>query len=137
MSLTDYSHLEDQIEDAEDFKILPAGTEVEARIIGINTGVSEKNDCRWFMPLFDIPDEPMAAEFNDFFWDLDKDKLDEKAFARSLSKFKKFAKAFDVDFSRPFDWDDLVGSTGWVILGIRKDEEYGDKNKVNKYVMGR
>lgn len=139
MSLTDYSALEREINDSQEPTILPKGSEVKARIISVRSGISEKNGAQWYQPVFDVPNEPLAKEFNDFFWDLgDRDKLEDKTFQRSLNQFKNFARAFGIDFSRPFDWeDDLVGLEGWVILGIRKDDEYGDSNTIKKYVAGR
>ena len=139
MSLTDYSDLEHEIKNAPEPKTLPRGTDVKARIINVREGISEKNGCQWYMPVFDVPSEPLALEFNDFFWDLkDRDKLDAKSAARSIRKFKIFADAFGLDYSRPFSWtDDLIGLEGWVILGTQKDDEYGEKNTVSKYVAGR
>lgn len=133
--LTDYSDLENEISEAPEPKILPAGTETKARIIIVNSGISDKNDCQWYMPVFDIPDDPMVIEFNDFFWDLDKNKLDPKAYQKGLFKFQKFATSFGVDYGRPFSWeDDLPGLEGWMILGVKKDDEFGDKNSVKKYI---
>lgn len=139
MALTDYSDLEKEIADAPEPKIMPNGSEVKARIIAVRDGISDKNGAQWYMPVFDIPSEPLAMEFNDFFWDLaDRDKLDEKAAARSLRKFKIFAEAFSLDYSRPFSWtDDLVGLEGWTILGVRKSDEFGDQNTIKKYVAGK
>ena len=136
MSLTDYSNLEKEIENVPDPKVLPRGTEVKARIINVRDGISDKNNAQWYQPVFDVPNEPLAMEFNDFFWDLsDRDKLDEKSGIRAMRKFKMFAEAFGIDYSKPFSWtDDLVGKEGWVILGIRKSEEYGDQNTVQKYM---
>jgi len=136
MTLSDYSELENEIKDAPEPKILPAGTEVKARIIKVNSGVSDKNDCVWHSVVFDVPDDPMVIEFSDFMWELDKTKLDAKSFQRSLFSFKQFTQAFGLDISRPFSWeDDLPGLEGWVILGIRKSDQYGDSNTVKKYVM--
>lgn len=139
MSLSDYSDIEKDIANAEEPKILPRGTEVKARIIAVRTGVSDKNDATWYQPVFDVPDEPMVQEFNAFFWDLsDRDKIEEKQVARNMSAFKNFAKAFGIDYSKPFDWEeDLVGKEGWVILGVKKSDEYGDQNTVSKYVTGK
>ncbi len=136
MSLTDYSNLEKEIENVPEPKVLPRGTEVKARIINVRDGISDKNNAQWYQPVFDVPNEPLAMEFNDFFWDLsDRDKLDEKSGIRAMRKFKMFAEAFGIDYSKPFSWtDDLVGKEGWVILGIRKSEEYGDQNTVQKYM---
>jgi len=139
MSLTDYSDLEGEIKDAPEPKILARGSEVRARIINVREGVSDKNGAQWYQPVFDVPDDPMVIEFNDFFWDLaDRSKLDPKSAQRALYKFQKFAEAFGLDYSRPFSWtDDLLGLEGWVILGVRKSDEYGDQNTVSKYVAGR
>jgi len=136
MSLTDYSDMEQEINDAQEPKILPAGTEANFRIISVRSGISDKNDCTWYQPVFDIPDDPMVIEFNDFFWELDREKLDLKQFARALNDFRNFAAAIDLDYSRPFSWeDDLIGMTGWAILGVKKDDTYGDSNTIKKYVI--
>ena len=138
MSLTDYSSIEQEIKDAPEPKILPAGTEVNFRIISVRTGVSDKNDCAWYQPVFDVPEDPMVIEFNDFFWELDREKLDQKQFARALNDFKNFANCIDLDYSRPFSWeDDLVGKTGWAIVGVKKDDTYGDGNTIKKYITKR
>ena len=139
MSLTDYSDLEKEIEGAPEPKILPRGSEVKARIINVREGISDKNGAQWYMPTYDVPDDPMVIEFNDFFWDLaDRDKLDPKSAQRALYKFQKFATAMGLDYSCPFSWmDDLPGLEGWMILGVRKSDEYGDQNTVSKYVAGR
>lgn len=138
MSLADYTDLEKEISGAPEPKTLKAGAEVKARIISVNTGVSDKNDCPWYMPVFDVPSDPMVIEFNDFFWELDKEKLEPKAFQRSLHKFKTFAAAFKIDYSRPFSWeDDLPGKEGWLIVGVRKSDDYGEQNSVKKYVAGK
>ena len=141
MSLTDYSKLEQRVKGAEEPKTLKAGTEVKARIVSLRHGTSDKNNCDWYQVVFDVPDDPMVQEFNDFFWDLAADgteeNLDKKQFERGLYKFQTFCQCFDIDLSRPFDMDDdWPGLTGWVILGFKKDDEYGDSNTVKKYVTG-
>lgn len=137
MGLTDYSDMEQEITDAPVPKVLKAGEEVEARITTVRSGTSDKNEATWFTPVFDVPSDPMVMEFNDFFWDLaDRDKLTEKDFQRSLDKFRNFAQAFGIDYARPFDWeDDLPGLTGWLIVGVRKSDDYGNQNTVRKYVV--
>lgn len=138
MGLSDYSSLEKEISNAQEPTVLPRGKEVKVRIINVRSGVSEKNGATWYTPVFDVPDEPMVVEFSSFFWDLaDRDKLDPKQRARNMTAFKNFAAAFGIDYSRPFSWeDDLIGKEGWVIVGVRKSDEYGDQNTVSKYVAG-
>jgi hypothetical protein len=77
----------------------------------------------------------MLKEFNAFFWDLDRQKLDPKQYARQLFDFKQFTRAFGIDLSRPFSWeDDLPGLEGFLIVGVRKSDEFGDQNTVRKYL---
>ncbi len=138
MSLTDYSDLEQKIANAPEPKILPAGTEVEFRIIGMKGGISDKNDCAYHSPVYDVPADPMVIEFNSFMWELDEKKLTPKQFARQLSDFNIFAKCIGLDYSRPFSWeDDLIGLTGWAILGVKKDDTYGDSNTIKKFITKR
>lgn len=134
--LTDYSEFEKEIDEAPEPIVLSKGTEVKARIIGVNTGISDKNNAAWFSVRFDVPKIPLAKEFNAFFWDLaDKAKLDEKVGIAAFRNFKNFAQAFDIDYSKPFSWeDDLLGKEGWLIVGVRDSEEYGPQNTVSKYL---
>lgn len=135
MALIDYTDMQEDIQDAPEPEVLPKGTEVKARIVSVRTGVSDKNDCEYFSPVFEVPDQPMVKEFSSFFWVLDKEKLEPKAFQRSMYGFKNFAEAFGVDLTRPFDPEtDLVGLEGWLIVGTRNDDEYGEQNTVKKYI---
>lgn len=143
MALTDYSMMEREIEDAPEPKTLPRGAEVKARIIAVREGVSDKNDAHWYQPVFDVPADITVKEFNAFFWDLvDIDKLeggrDGKQALGAMRGFKNFASCFNIDYSRPFDWlEDLIGKEGWVILGVKKSDEYGDQNTISKYIVKR
>ena len=139
--LTDYSSMENEIKNAPEPTAIKAGTEVKARIIGVRTGVVEKEGdytgFEYFSVSYDAPDEPIAAEFSDFFWDLsNREKMSEKDFLRALRKFRSFAEAFSIDYSKPFDLeDDLPGKVGWLITGKTKtSDEYGVQTTVSKYI---
>jgi hypothetical protein len=140
MSLTDYSDLEKEIKDAPPPRILKRGEEVKARIIKVDTGVSEKEGdyegCTWHRLTFDVPADPTVIAFGDMMWELERDKLPAKGFQQGLYRFQTFANAFNLDYSRPFSWeDDLPGLEGWLIAGTRKSEEYGEQNTIQKYVV--
>jgi len=142
MALTDYSSMEGEIKNAPEPTAIKKGTEVRARIIGVRTGEVEKEDSdylgfSYFSVSFDAPDEPIAAEFSDFFWGLEnRDKMSEKDFLRAVRKFRTFAEAFGLDYSKPFDLeDDLPGKIGWLITGKPKEsDEYGLQTTVSKYI---
>jgi len=144
MSLTDYSSLEKEIKDAPEPVVLKKGTEVKARIIAVRCGAVDKGESdydgiSYFSVTYDTPNEPLAKEFNDFFWDLaDRDKIaavGEKALNNAIRHFRNFADAFGIDYSRPFSIeDDLPGKEGWLIVGIKSTDEYGAQNTVQKYL---
>jgi hypothetical protein len=131
--------MEKEIKEAPEPKILAKGTEVKARIIAVREGVSDKNGAQWYQPVFDVPANPMVMEFNDFLWDpLDNAKIEPKQAARNAFRFKTFVQAFGIDLTRPFSWtDDLPGKEGWLIVGVKKSDEYGEQNSVSKYIVKR
>lgn len=134
MSMLDLTDLVGEIEDAEEPTIADSGTEQKLRIISVRSG-TDKNDLEYFTPIFEIVDMPMGKEFSDFFYVPDKDKLSPKQYKRTLYAIKVFTAAFEVDISRPIDYeDDLPGHVGWVIVGTRKSDEYGEQNTVRKYI---
>ena len=135
--LTDYSDLEQEMSEVPEPPTLPIGTEAKLRIIFVGSGEGEYG--KWYRVSYDVPSEPLVKEFGDFFSDpLDAKILsDEKQKKKAFRKFYAFATAFGIDISRPFDWeDDLVGLEGWTILGVKKNDEYGEQNTVSKYVVG-
>jgi hypothetical protein len=140
MAIIDYSDMAEDIQNSQDPIILPKGSEVKVRIIQVRTGTSEKTDQDYFSPVFEVLGDgnEMVKELSDFHWILDPEKLDKKTFERSKNQFRKFATCFGLDLSRPFDVeDDLIGLEGWIIVGVKKSDEYGDQNTVSSYVLPR
>ena len=137
-SMMDLTDLQDEIENAEEPTIAETGEEHHLRIISVGTGTSksdEGKDRKWFSPVFEVIGAPMVKEFNTFFWQPDKENLTAKQYERALYSIQVFAASFDIDLSRPIDFnDDLPGKVGWAILGSKKDDEYGEKNTIRKFV---
>ena len=134
-SMLDLTDMIDEVENAEEPTTAPKNSEQKLRIISVRTGEAGENNCPYFSPVYDIPDMPMAKEFSDFFWVPKRDKLTEKQFARALYAIKVFAQCFDIDLSSPIDYeDDLTGKEGWAILGVKKDDDYGEQNTIRKYI---
>lgn len=135
MSLLDLTDLQGEIEGAEEPTVAESGTEQKLRIISVRGGTAGLNNCEYFSPLYEVSDAPMVKEFSDFFWVPDRDKLTEKQYQRSLYAIKVFAEAFNVDLSRPIDYeDDLPGHKGWAIVGVKRSDEYGEQNTIRKYI---
>lgn len=83
--------------------------------------------------LFGVVDEPNAM--NVFYHiTLPTDGDDEKTVARKLRRLRTFYQAFGIDYSKPVDLDELGGETGFAILKLEEDEEYGSRNIVSRFV---
>jgi len=123
------------IESTPEPTIIPAGEEVKARVVSCRQG-EDKNGFPYIMPQFESMEHPTAKEFSDFLG-LPNPGRTEKENFRCKRKLLDFFQAFGFDFSKPFSAeDDLPGLTGWVIVGVKASEEYGDQNTVRKYVKG-
>lgn len=138
MALSDYSNMEQEMRDVPPVKILPRGTEVKIRIIGVQSG--EGDYGKYHRVTYDVPSEPSAQELGDFINDpIDASQdSDERRRQKAQRKFISFVDCFGIDISKPFDWeDDLDGLEGWAILGVKKTDEYGEQNTVSKYQVGK
>ena len=113
--------------------ITVAPGEWEIRITGgiIDT---DKNSHPYFMPYFEIPSEPHAKDFSDFFG-LPYEGKDEKELNNDNWKLECFKKCFGLGDGRFSIRNDLPGLTGWAILGSRENAEYGKQNTIKKYVL--
>lgn len=135
MALVDYSEYEEEIMNAPEPIVLPRGSEVKLRIVNHQEG--EGDYGTWHRLVFDIPSEPLAKEIGKFVSDPAQAKgAPENIKQKIFRGFGYFVKCFDIDISR-FDWDNLIGLEGWAILGVKKDDEYGDQNTVSKFVAGK
>lgn len=122
------------LENAPEPSVLDAGTEAKLRIMEVRKG-EDKNGHDYILPRFEVVDEPTAMDFTQFMYVPDKDWMDEKRLIRAKDSLRKFLLAFEVDLSMKIDLEnDLDGREGWAILGVSRDDEYGDKNTIRKFI---
>jgi hypothetical protein len=85
-----------------------------------------------FMPLFDIPAEPTAKEFNHYF-PIPHEGMTEKELHRAKWGIEEFKRCFNLP--QQFDLKDAIGNTGWAILKIQSSDDYGDQNAIKKFIL--
>ncbi len=127
------------LDDSYEPEALPDGTEAHLRIIKVTKGV-DKNKLAYFLPTFDVPEYPTAKEFTYFLHipDTSTDatglpRMEEKRLNQARNNMKNFLECFEIDTSRPFDpEDDWPGHSGWAILGLSEDPQYGEQNRIKK-----
>lgn len=112
--------------------VVEADTEVQLRVVDVGTGV-DKNKNPYFMPRFEVVDEPDTKEFTKFFSN-PGDHLEAKKDKAAKNAVRKFGESFGFDPDVDLDTDDLLGLVGWAILGVSDNEEYGDQNYVKRFI---
>ena len=80
-----------------------------------------------------IEGEPLAKPLRDWL-QLPNGNDDEGSKNRKLLKLSAFCKCFEYDFSAGIETEDLPGLSGRVILGLENSEEFGDQNRVRRYL---
>lgn len=132
MAPSEESFLDVDVSDAVEPVAVAAG-EYELRLLG---GVIDKNKKGkpYFQPRFDIPSEPNSKDFTDYIG-LPHDEMSEKDLNRAKWRLKAFKACFGIEESAKISLtDDLPGLTGWCILGLKDDPEYGEQNTIRKYL---
>lgn len=126
------SLLDIDVTDAPEPKVVPANEEYKLRIIDA-TSDRDKNDEPYLLPRFEVVDEPLAKDFTKFLR-LPHGELSEKQLIRVNSDIRKYLEAFELP--NPFKGDpaEMKGHTGWAILGVGDDEQYGEQNYIKKFI---
>ena len=122
----------DDIANAPEPKVVPADEEYKLRIISAVQDI-DKNQHPYILPRFDVADQPFSKDFTKFIG-LPHSELDEKAMVRARSNLRIFLECFGLPTSGQLPIDDMIGKTGWAILGIEETEQYGEQNYVKKFI---
>jgi hypothetical protein len=114
--------------------VVAAGTEVELRIVDVKVA-NDKNGHLYMMPRFEVVGEPYSKEFTKFLG-MPHAEMDAKKKNQTLSALQAFERCFGCNLQQD-DTDQIVGLTGWAILGVEETPEYGEQNYVKKFIVGR
>ena len=122
------------VSDAVEPMVMEPNEEYKIRIVDVRVDV-DKNGHDYFMPRFEVVDQPTAKEFSRFYGlphaDMDPKQLNNCKFA-----LKTFFEAFGIDPANGVDPEAMKGLEAWAILGVKEDAEYGAQNIVKKFVAG-
>ena len=132
----DYIDLSDiNFDDTWESTVAQKGTEAKLRIIYMTKGI-DKNQNDYILPFFELVEDNHNKEFGDYM-PLPSERMSPKELNKAKERIAAFAQAFEIDLSQTLDIkNDVVGKTGWAILGIGDDQDDQPTNKVNKYVIG-
>lgn len=132
MSMIDPS--EWNLEDSREPYALKDGTEALLRVLEVRKSTRPETDTEYYTVRFEVPSEPYSKDIADFI-DLPSSRLDAKRLNAARQKMLNFTQCFGIDLSRPFDpTEDWVGCQGWCILSLSKSDQYGEQNRISKYL---
>ena len=135
MSMIDPTEWE--VENSQEAYALKDSTEAMLRVIEVRKQTRPETDIEYYVVRFEVPSEAYSKDITDFF-DVPSRKLDAKRLNAARQKMLHFSEAFGIALSRPFDpTEDWVGLEGWAILSLTKTDQYGEQNRVSKYVRAR
>jgi len=123
------------VADAVEPIVMNAGEEYQVRVISCDVKMN-KNDEPYMLPRFEVVDEPLAKEITKYF-PIPFDGLDDKKKNSAKLGLSRFFEAFGYEAGESFDSEDLIGLTGWVILGVEEDDQYGTSNYVKRFIAAK
>jgi len=123
------------VEDAVEPIVMDADEEYQLRVISCDVKMN-KNDEPYMLPRYEVVDEPLAKEITRYF-PLPFKGMDEKKLNSAKLQLSRFFEAFNYDPGAEFDSEDLIGLTGWAILGVETDDQYGDSNYIKRFISGK
>ena len=133
MSMLDPTEWE--LEDSHEPFALRDGTEAKLRILEVQKGVD--NEREYLTIRLEVPEEPYSKDITHWL-NVPSRKMDAKHLNVARNDMLKFCQCFEIDRTRPFDpTEDWVGLEGWCILGLRKSEQYGEQNRIGKFIVPR
>ena len=119
--------------EAQELKAVAAG-EHEVSIISAEVVPTKSDPSKMQIALsLRIEGEKFALPVRDWIG-IPKSDDDEVSQNRKLLRLKAFCECFDYDFSGGIETEELPGRTGKVILRVEHDEDYGDQNRVSRYL---
>lgn len=125
------------LEDSHEPIALKDGAEVVLRIIEVARAERPKTSTTYYTVHFDVPSEPFSKDITDWF-DEPSRGMDAKRLNAARQKMLHFMECFGIDRSQPSDpTEDWVGCEGWCILLLRSSEQYGEHNRISKFVRAR
>ena len=103
--------------------------------------VTRKNssDNPYIMPIFEIIEceEAVFAKNISHYLPLLHEDMDKKEKNNTLWKLKEFFEALGIDYTQRIDYEDLIGKTTDALLTVLDDPDFGEQNRIKRFVTGR
>lgn len=125
------------LDQTPELSVVPPDQEYQLKIVKVTAKVSKgeaTSGQNLLLFLFSLPEEPDTRMIT-YPVMLPSSELDEADNNDRKRQLKRVLEAFDWDVSKGFNPDELVGLTGWAVLGVESDPQYGEQNKIKAFVV--
>lgn len=139
------SILDINFDEVTDLKAVDDG-EYKLRVINAKVGFGQNSGNPYFMVNFELPSESNSKDFN-YLIMIPVEGMEQKKAEAKARAMKNFTRAFSIDLSELWaeikalvasgtagEIDSLVGLEGWALLGTENDAEYGDRNRIKRFM---
>lgn len=124
------------LEDSQEPYALKDGTEAMLRIIEVRYD-KRSDGSAYYTVRLEVPNEPFSKDITEWL-NVPELPLDAKRLNAAKQKMWHFMDCFGIDRTRPSDpLEDWVGQEGWCILSLSKSDQYGEQNRISKFIMPR
>lgn len=127
-----YNLGDEGLDDVVEPYALPDGTEAQLRIMNIHSKKRDDGTQYWLVTLETV--EHPFAKLITHFVELPQYVGNPRQKNNARFRLKSFCEAFDIDTRGSLKLDDLVGREGWAILSLQRSEQYGEQNRVARFI---
>ena len=121
------------LDDIPDEHAVPAA-EYELKLITLEKRPQKKHPEKSMLYIqFELPDDPLSKLITHVIMLAHPDD-DKRTFMRRQRAVKYFYTAFDIPLSGGVKLSEYVGNKCWAILTEESSEEYGDQNRIARFV---
>lgn len=123
------------LEDVPELEALEEG-EYQVQITSAEIGESDKTGGKYVMLRLEVPAVAESKDFTHVLM-LPADGDSEKQKIKRLNRLKEAMQAFGYDYSNGIETEELVGLEAWAYLMVEESAEYGEQNRVRRFVEGK
>jgi hypothetical protein len=100
--------------------------------------LTSANGKPYIMPIFEIincPEEDYTKDITHYIGLPDSESMTAKQVKNAKAIVREFWEALRVDYSRPIDPEELLGSEVDALLNVTDDPQYGERNNIVRFIV--
>ena len=126
------SFLDVSLEDTPQLEAVEEG-EYQIQVNRAKVGEASSGNGKYLLLYCEVPSISESKDFTHVLM-LPNDQDSEKQKIKKMNRLKDCMDAFSYDYADGIETDDLEGLEGWAHLAIKEDPDFGEQNRVVKFI---